>query len=238
MSIKELGRIILNLFFPPTCGFCGEIIESSWGICKPCMDRIPLIPGRACRLCGKKLEAEESVCRECKRGKRYFTQVVSACEYDGVIRDKMIDYKFNGKKYLFWAFSDIIMWRLKSLPDPLIFDMILSVPMYRHKERMRGYNQSDLIARNLSKRLGIPYIPDAVVKVKDTKPQSELNQKERRENVKGVFRVLKNELLTGKRVLLIDDVLTTGTTVNECSRVLAQAGAREIYVAVAATGKS
>lgn len=117
------------------------------------------------------------------------------------------------------------------------FDIIISVPLYKEKERVRGYNQSQLISRILSRETGIAENSGLLLKVRDTGRQSLLNRKERSLNIKDAFQLTNKDRVKGKTVLLVDDILTTGYTVNECSRILKEAGAKWVTAAVVASGK-
>jgi ComF family protein len=117
------------------------------------------------------------------------------------------------------------------------FDIIINIPMYKKKEIQRGYNQSALIACEAARLLEKPYYKDILEKTIDTSPQSELNRAKRLNNIRNAFTIANTEKIINKKILIIDDIITTGATVDECSKVLKKAGAKEVIVSVIATGK-
>jgi len=139
-------------------------------------------------------------------------------------------FKYEGKVKLGRFLSDLIIDRC--LPPQ--FDIIVPVPLHSKRLKERGFNQSFLLAHQINKKLSLPVIADDLQRIKWTRPQVELDWRERASNVKGAFTLIDNEEIKGKEVLLIDDVYTTGSTVNECARVLKKAGAKKVYVATVA----
>ena len=205
-----------------------------------------------CVICDKILafnsfEKQEFTCNNCKRklqynregiiakkpNNKYFDYHYFAYNYNEIIRKILLLFKFHNKKYFRYFLA-------KSIADILDktciknIDFIVPVPISIKRYFERGYNQSFLIAKNISKYLNIPVLKYCLVKVKHNKRQSELLNKQRVLNVKNVYKVYNSKLIKGKCVLLIDDIYTTGSTVNECSRVLKEAGVNKIIVATVA----
>ena len=200
---------------------------------------IDLIYPRKCAFCGKKIN-ERYTCRKCSNIIEYYHEkvdisasedkkcdvIVSAISYDGFVKEKILQYKFRNAKYLAPAFAEILVPKIdKYSPD---FDFIVSVPISRKRLRERGYNQSDLIARYLSKFANIQYKADLLVKTKNNLRQSELDLNERKENVKDAYSIKNVEVIKKKKIILIDDIYTTGATLNECAKILKNAGADEV----------
>ena len=155
-------------------------------------------------------------------------------EYKGIIRKLIIDYKFNDKSYLNNFFSNIILNSKFNCDILKKYDIIISVPLSKNGKATRGYNQTDLIAKNISKKLEIYYKSDYLIKIKETKKQSSLNKIERKKNIQNAYIFNKKYNIKNKNIILIDDVFTTGSTVNECLKVLKQNGAREILILIIA----
>jgi len=241
LSIRSGVNLVLNLFFPPRCSFCTQIMEWSRReeelICPDCLNQISLIDSEGCLYCGKKLldEKKECSCRQDER-KLYYAKVYSACEYSGIIRQKLLDFKFSGKKELSRVFAWLIIRKLQ-MTNKKFFDIIISVPMHETSVRKRGYNQSELIAEHIASYYSTPLVVKNLVKTRETLAQSKLDKKDRIQNLKDAFKTTSKKELVGKKILLVDDILTTGSTVNECSKVLIESGAKEVFVATAATGK-
>ena len=217
MKIKmNLLENILELIFPTKCGFCNELIKKEY----------------TCKKCKKKLEY---ICTDNKMQKitgMYFDFFISSYFYLGIVRKKILEFKFKNKKYLYRTLSEKLAYNLQ--PYIKDIDYITAVPISLKRYFERGYNQSILIAKYISKRLNKPLIKFTLIKIRDNKKQSELGMKQRNINVKNVYKVLNKNIIFGKRILLIDDIFTTGATVNECSRILKQYGAQSIIVATVA----
>lgn len=170
------------------------------------------------------------LCGSCRESPPPFDAAVSGGEYGGPYRDLLHTFKFNQRPDLARYIAGLMMETI-SLPD---VEVIMAVPLHPRRLRARGYNQSLLMAREMGRISGIPLSIDDLARVKATRPQFELKHDEREENVRGAFRVTRPAAVEGKRILLIDDVYTTGSTVRECAKVLKKAGAEAVFVATAA----
>lgn len=204
---------IINLIYPTVCGICGEISKED--ICNKCKVKI----------------------RKFQRSKKHiyltknFDTHMYLFDYQGIIRQKILQYKFGEKTYISRCFIETILKDEKVCRFLKNYDIIIPVPISNKRKKTRGYNQSELIASKLAKKIeSLEYKPKILYKIKDTLPQSTLDKEKRIENIKGAY-YIKNELiLKKKKVLLVDDIFTTGNTVDECSRVLKQSGAKEIGI--------
>lgn len=219
---------IMNYIFPPTCGFCGKITGSDSFICTDCKRIKKQEYINHCRLCGKICYTE--ICSECRKKKIYYDKFFFCREYNEDIKEKIHRYKFYGEKYYYHFFTEMLFERLKNESA----DAIIAVPISRERMKERGYNQCELVAKKLSKMLKIPYLKDTLVKTVHNERQSLQTLKLRKESVKNVFKVADINNVLGKKILLIDDILASGSTVNECSRLLKQAKAKEVSVGVIA----
>lgn len=192
--------------------------------------------GLKCALCGKEALTREGVCESCRHEIQVCSRKELPEEFDGfaasllyneALRKTIHRFKYNGETHLagFLARSIII-------PEQWNIDLIIPVPLYPKRLRKRGYNQSELLAHEISRRIGTAVDASMLRRIRDTETQTELSEKERRENVKGAFAVKVK--CVGKRILLIDDVCTTGSTMSECAAMLRKAGAAAVYGASAA----
>lgn len=168
---------------------------------------------------------------QCKSKPPLFKKAVSAYLYEDGVTVLISKFK-NGRPHLNELFADKIAERLIGFPE---IDCITYVPLTKKSAYRRGYNQSKLLAKALSKRIQTPAVYGAIKRVKSGRAQKGLTQAERVENVKGAFKIVKRDKFRGKNVLLVDDVLTTGSTVNEICRILLKAGTKTVYVATAAS---
>ncbi len=213
----KLWDAILDLLYPPKCAFCGKILPNHrHGACEKCLDALEFTPTGGV-----------------KRGD-FYTSCVSPLWYENEVRDSILRYKFYGCAVYSGVYGQILATRIEA-EFAGKYDLLSWVPLHRRRERMRGYDQSHLLAEEAGSRLGMPAVR-LLEKHRATKQQSRLARPEqRRANISGAYRLHGSaELLRGKRVLLIDDILTTGATLSECSRVLRSAGAAEVLCATLA----
>ena len=212
-----------KLIFPPVCGICGKLNENY-----------------LCSRCNLDLQKEsgfqiENYITETGFQRKKFDEHIYFFQYQGLIREQIINYKFNDKAYKYKAISKFII-NNHILKDFKIFqilndyDVIVPVPISKQRLKERGYNQAELIAREIAKTLCKPIVTNCLYKSKNIAPQSTLNKEEREENVKGVYTLKNSETLLNKKVLLIDDIYTTGNTVNECCKTLEKAETQKIGV--------
>lgn len=202
----------LDYFFPPICGMCGEINENY--ICNNCYENIKKI---------KKCVINEY-------NNRNFSKHLYIFKYEGIIRNKIIEYKFEDKGYLYKMFAKIILSDKKTCNFIKKYDVIIPVPISKKRKKKRGYNQSELVANEIAQKLNQDIWTDIIIKKKDNKPQSELNKLERIKNVEDIYEINKPIEVKNKKVLLLDDIYTTGSTVNEIARKLKQNQTQEIGV--------
>ena len=229
------GRTFFNTIFKElfpkdnTCDICGA---ESFGcnLCRDCISKVRLNDGNVCPICGRKTFRPE-ICMECKSKPPLFKKAVSAYLYEDGVTVLISKFK-NGKPHLKELFADKIAERLVGFPE---FDCITYVPLTKKSLYRRGYNQSRLLAVALSKRVCTPVIYGAIKRIKSGSAQKGLTGKQRVENVKNAFKVVKRDAVKGKKVLLVDDILTTGSTANEICRILLNAGALTAYVATVAS---
>lgn len=147
-----------------------------------------------------------------------------------MIRKIILNYKFNDKSYLYKTLVNFLLKNEKFFPILKSYDTIIPVPISQKRRKQRGYNQSELIAKEIAKRLSIDYNNKCLFKTKNIIEQSKLNKEERQSNIQGVYELHNKKLLKDKKILLIDDIYTTGSTVNECSRIIKQAQPKKIDV--------
>ena len=206
---------ILNLIYPNVCGFCNKINENN--LCKDC----ELSLSKYSLNCIKDYTKDKS---------KHFDYLYCALKYENIVREKIIAYKFGEKSYLYKTFAKIIIKNTKIYSFLESYDIIMAVPMHKNKRAVRGYNQSELIAKEIAKTSNVHFEKNVLVKNKNTKVQSTLTKNQRQENVKGAFEVKNKQIIKDKNIILLDDIYTTGSTVNECSKILKKAGAKNILV--------
>jgi ComF family protein len=225
---------VLNIIFPEHCSICtNKVLEHKTApICINCWNSILPYTGPRCQKCGKPLISSVSTtCGECLQDQPAFTNARSFGLYDGVLKTAINLMKYHGIKRLSKPLSKLLL-QIK-IPQA---DAIVPVPLFEKRLKHREFNQSALLAKNIAKALGITLLLNCLVKIRDTKPQVGLNSRERKKNIRKAFEIRSRELIEGKDLILIDDVFTTGATVKECSRVLKNAGAKNVFVITLAHG--
>lgn len=217
---------LAGILLPPKCIFCAELLEPGTvlQICGDCYSKIPF--------------AEEAVVRT-GAGESHTgcDGAICVCDYSGIVRESLIRFKFYSKPGYYRTYGKLMAERIRKLTDINGFDMLVSVPLHQQRQYTRGYNQAFLISRALSRELKLPERSDLLKRLKDTDTQSLLDRNDRRRNVTDAFAVTAPDELEAKTVLLVDDILTTGFTMDECARTLKNAGARVVIGTAVATGR-
>ncbi len=227
---------LLDLFLPPACALCGKTLASAAEpqLCPTCLSDIPPLGPASCRRCALPYPAEngsDHLCQSCLLQPPPFARVVTAGIYDRALRQAIHRFKFDGAIGLDRPLAHLLARVLGEAPENA-FDLLVPVPLHPARLRHRTYNQSLLLGRELSRLTGLPLRSELLRRLRPTPPQQGLDAEERRRNLRGAFAAPKP--LHGQRILLLDDVLTTGATARECSSVLLDAGASEVSVAVLA----
>ncbi len=218
----KLKRIIRRVFFPDYCKICGRIIPFAKSQCEVCGIDTKPISKNACPDCGH----EKCMCKD--GANVYLPHFSAVYYYQGQLKKSLLNYKFNGESYLSYTFGKAMAERIKELYSDTEFDGVCYVPMTGKAERIRGYNQSELLARQIAKELGFSLV-SCLEKTKDTYAQKDLSAEERQQNIKNSFKIKKNFDVRGKTFILCDDIKTTGSTLRECTDTLKKAGAKDIY---------
>jgi ComF family protein len=227
-DMPGLFNQFLDLIFPPQCAICKKKGQKIF--CDECLGKVIFIKPPICRICGKPRDKYfiGELCEDCSKEGMPFEIARSVVLYDGAMKEAIHKFKFEGKKALSSFLGRFLVDYLKRGHIPINkIDAVIPLPLSKKREKQRGYNQSGLLAREISGHYSINVDSTSLKKVKDITPQFELSRQHRMSNVKGAF---SSSPLPGKNVLLIDDIYTTGATVREASRALKSAGARNVYV--------
>lgn len=239
--IEDMGENLLDLVFPPppNCPFCGKIIRDTDGfvICRCCLDKISIIEKPICERCGRPLRNGASApCRECRETPLFYRQSRSVGLYRDYFRTLILALKYHARPELAGPLGQMLSARLEAEPELRKVDAVVPIPLHPDRLLRRGYNQAELIAYPVAERYRIPLYTEAIERERKTELQSKLSRESRQTNVEGAFRVTQPGLIRGKRLLLVDDILTTGYTASECARVLLVAGAAWIGVITLSVG--
>jgi ComF family protein len=240
---------LFTLLFPASCRICEQPIEAITAVpvCPDCLQAPRPYAGIECAWCGRFLATEAGlhgtlrcgVCRRAatERGARRelfaFEQARSFGSYEGTLRALVQRFKYDGYRPLAKPLGRLLLNATERLAEQT-FDLVVPVPLHRKRQRQRGFNQAELLAVEVARARKIPLGVKDCVRVRDTPPQAGLRAAERRKNVAGAFDVPQPERVRGRRVLLIDDVLTTGATAGACAEALREGGAKGVWVATLA----
>ena len=234
-AFQHLYNNFLDLLYPPSCVCCHKNLSgySQKLLCSECYDSLVHIKDNSCYFCGSplgKYAKRTKQCDICRNISRSYTRVIAAVEYNEIARKMILSYKFYNRKHLCLLMAREMLQRIFKEYSEISFDYILPVPLHKKKYAARGYNQSELLAHYISDNLNFRLKTDLLIRMRNTPPQSLLDSAGRETNLKDAFIVTRE--IAKKRILLIDDVLTTGCTASECAKALRMAGAERIYVAV------
>jgi len=233
--LSRAGAPLLAFFFPDNCRLCDSPLDrhDRIPVCSACLDAPqPYAPEIFCLQCriafesGARLD-ENGLCATCGSGQTHYSAAYSYSHYEGVLRGLIHLLKYDGVRPLADHFG---RWLALSLPRGSRYDAIIPVPLHWLRYLRRGFNQSDLLAQSLSRRTGLPVISGALRRTRSTPKQALLDENSRLDNLRGAFQVVRPEAIAGRRLLLIDDVLTTGATMNTCALALQQAGAAHVSI--------
>jgi len=227
----------VSLLYPPVCTICGGNVRAGEYLCNQCEAKAVRIVAPFCQKCSEPFEGSitsEFTCANCAHRTIHFDAAVSAYRGRGMVREIIHEFKYGRQIHLRRL---VARWLHAALDDERLrgkrFDVVVPVPLHATRLRERGFNQASLLAELLSARISIPSKP-LLDRIRYTTTQTALDRSERMENLHDAFRLRKNADVRGLRVLLIDDVLTTGSTLSECARVLKRAGALSVHAATAA----
>lgn len=221
IELEKIKEIIAHIFFPNRCMSCGQVIEVFLNICEDCTVKLPFINSDNCLVCGQ---------NKCGCDNMFFDRIYTPFYYEMGIKKAIIELKFKDNIHIANKLGYYMIEYIKPYQILEIIDFLVPVPMYKSDLKRRGYNQSLELARAIQKLTQIPLIDNLLYKVKKTKSQHKINSQDRYINLMNAFSIENSDIIKDKIILLIDDVFTTGSTVNNCSRILNDNGVKGVYV--------
>ncbi len=233
-----LDEKLVGAFYPEACPLCGRLIKEEENyLCNKCKTTLPYLKAPLCLKCGKEVENEEQdVCNDCGRLTRSYEKGFPVFNYCEPVSESLAGFKYGNKRaYAGYYAYEMVKCHGKSFCD-IAPDALLPVPIHKSKLKKRGYNQAELIAKKLGKYLGVPVDSGVLARDINTLPQKNLNDAEREQNLKRAF-IYTRKIVEYNKVILVDDIYTTGATVEACTRVLHDAGIKEVYYTSICIGK-
>lgn len=236
--IRKIKNIIINSLYPPVCPVCEKVIDKKQLICEKCKNEIALVKEPTCVKCGKPLNTNDKLyCKDCNKKIHIYDKSLAVFEYTKGFKATMYRFKYsNAREYgKFFAkvANDIYGSQLKQWD----IQVIIPVPLYKKKEVTRGYNQAKVFGKALSHVTGIPLEDKLIIRRKSTVPQKELSDEMRRINLEKAFAVEKQKAIGYTSVLLVDDIYTTGSTLDACAKVLKASGIKKVYCMCVSIGR-
>lgn len=232
-----LEGLLLDIFFPPRCPVCDGIADKENPICPGCRKRVVWIKEPVCKKCGKPLENErEEYCLDCNCKTHVFIQGKALWVYEKDAKQSLYRFKYQNRREYAAVYAFETAEKYGNWMKRMGIRVILPVPLHKKKYRRRGYNQAQLYAKELSRLTQIPLAADHIVRVKNTKPQKELNDIQRKNNLQKAFKIEKS-IVQSDYILIVDDIYTTGSTIDSVALVLQQNGAEHIYFCCVSIGK-
>lgn len=231
-------RTLLDLIYLRRCLGCnGSLGEADVAqVCSQCQVSIEPLPEPLCPRCANPMgpHTEGSECQACRGRKLYFRKATAAAKYDGPLREMIHHFKYKRCSFLHQPLGRLLSQEVKRQPYASELRVVVPVPLHWRRQFTRGYNQSALLAKQVVQDLRLPIEGRCLKRIRATVPQTKLDGSRRRKNISGAFEVIDPHAVEGKTVLLVDDVITTCSTLAECAKVLRAAGARRVYAAAVA----
>lgn len=225
---------LINLLYPAICQGCHRKLDNpSKHICADCMNKIKLRTPPFCLKCGRQLNIDAShtdTCIDCKLNEPDFDKAMSVCSYNDFLKNLIHDFKYRKITCIAKEFSDIMLNFARAYGLCRNIDVIIPIPMHSKRLLKREINHSEVLAKHFAKKLNIPYSNKTINKTQDTALQTSLKRENRIKNLSGAFKINNQASIKNKNILLVDDLFTTGSTVNECAKALKDKSAKYVEV--------
>lgn len=236
-TMKKADEKILDLLYPPRCPICDKVILPKDNICPACRKKIHTTAEPVCMKCGKPLSNErKEYCFNCGKRNYNFTQGKALWIYEKEVKMSVYRFKYQNKREYGKVYASEIVKRYGGWIENKKIQAIIPIPLHRNRKRKRGYNQAEVLAKEIGRILDLPVDTKLLIRVRDTKPQKMLDDAERKNNLKKAFKITEN-IVQLNHILLIDDIYTTGSTLDAAASALKAAGVRHVYTCCISIGK-
>lgn len=231
---KEAVKLVLGLLYPNTCPLCDRL--SLEPVCAQCQKEIPFIKEPRCMKCGKELDQDwREYCGDCARTSHYYERGLSLWNHHQV-QSSIYRYKYKNRRVYAEFYAKTMAEQFESILKQWEIDLIIPIPLYKKRKKERGYNQAELLANKLGDYLGIPVNKKSLMRIRETKDQKSLSKKERKQNLNGAY-ALQSDFEPVHTVLLVDDVYTTGATIDSAAKKLKERGVQKVYFLTISVGQ-
>ncbi len=236
-GLRRIDEKILDLLYPPRCPICDKVTLPEDRICPECRKKIHIVSEPVCMRCGKPLSNQrKEYCFDCESRSYNFTQGKALWVYGKLEKASIYRFKYQNKREYAKIYASELTQRYGTWIRNRKIQAIIPIPLHKSRKKKRGYNQAEILAKEMGKVLGIPVYANLLVRVRDTKPQKTLDEAERKNNLKRAFKMSEN-IVQLKYILLVDDIYTTGSTLDAAAAVLKAAGALQVYTCCISIGK-
>lgn len=235
--VKWLDNEMLDLVYPLRCPICDRVADKKNNICPECQRKIQWIQEPVCKKCGKPLsDRRREFCPDCEGKKHFFEQGKALWVYEEAVTKSMYRFKYQNKREYGRVYAQEMAKRYGAWIKKRNIQAIVPVPLHKKKKQKRGYNQAEILAEELGRILDIPVYANLLIRVKNTKPQKALNLSERKNNLKKAFKTTKSSVQL-QYILIVDDIYTTGSTLDAAAFALLEAGALGVYTCCVSMGR-
>lgn len=228
--MREKDSVILSYLYPRRCPVCGDIVMPKGElICPSCFTKLSYVTSPTCKKCGKEIISDlAEYCFDCTKHKRNYESGIALINYDDIAKKSMTQIKYKNKREYLDFYSEAICQRYQYQILRMSAQCLVPIPVHPARKRQRGFNQAEILANQLGKNLQIPVCSQMLIRNKKTAPQKNLDPRQRLQNLESAFHT--NHILESvKSVILVDDIYTTGSTIEACTRVLKRAGIQSVY---------
>lgn len=242
ITIRNVLEDFRDMVFPVRCPVCDRPVyyyERKAGICSSCRKKLPLIKNNRCYKCGRAIESgEKELCRDCRcpKSPHLYARGLSLCSYNDLMRESIYRMKYQGRREYAKTYGKMLAERFGTAIKRAGIEGIIPVPLHFKREYERGYNQAALLARAIGRETGVKVYEDYVIRVCHTPPMKSLSRDERQNNLKKAFKIGRNDVKLGITII-IDDIYTTGSTIDAVAKVLIEAGVSRVYFISLAIGE-
>lgn len=243
MFICKIATYLIEILYPRRCPICGNIVQlKGLKACSDCRSKLSFVPEPRCLKCGKHVTiSEQEYCYDCVRNNHHYRRGFSAFEYNDVMKHSIAQFKFHYKKEYADFYVEEMVHCFRESVRRINPDVLIPVPIHNSRRRQRGFNQTELLAKGIGKALNIPVVTKLLIRNKKTLPQKQLNNLERVKNLEKAFTFstigLERDSIKINKAMLVDDIYTTGSTIEACTRVLLENGVKEVYFLSLCIGK-
>ncbi len=226
--LREAGSFVLDMLYPRRCPVCHGPAPAGERICPECRGKLPLYKGKRCAKCGKPVQESETLCDDCRKTKHAFTRGIGVYIYNDLMRESVVMMKYKGRREYGETLGMLAAEEARAYLTAFRPEAVIPIPLHKERLRKRTYNQAEAIAQPVAEMLNVPIYPDGLIRRAGTGAMKELSAAERAKNLENALAV-NEKLPKFRRILLVDDIYTTGATMDAAAAVLGKYGIPEIY---------